>query len=137
MPHLTNTAAQLRCWYSFNNATRANLGGLKHSERIFLGLALLHRYKNKREGTPFDDLFGLVEERDLTRWGDRFDESRSGDAPESAPEDLCKLCVELGLGGDYGSQEHGEVAPMRRDLSGEASTWSATAFMRPRIFAGS
>ena len=31
------------------------------------------------------------------------------------------------MGGDYGSQEHGEVAPMRRDLSGEASTWSATA----------
>ena len=34
------------------------------------------------------------------------------------------------MGGDYGSQEHGEVAPMRRDLSGEASTWSATAFVR-------
>ena len=34
----------------FDNATRANLGGLKHSERDFLGLALLHRYRNKREG---------------------------------------------------------------------------------------
>ena len=34
------------------------------------------------------------------------------------------------MGGDYDSQEHGEVAPMRRDLSGDASTWSATAFVR-------
>ncbi|RBI73552.1 exopolyphosphatase [Roseovarius sp. TE539] len=47
----------------FDNATRANLGGLKHSERVFLGLALLHRYSNKREGTRFDDLFELVDER--------------------------------------------------------------------------
>ncbi|WP_299963026.1 Ppx/GppA family phosphatase [uncultured Roseobacter sp.] len=46
----------------FDNATRANLGGLKHSERIFLGLALLHRYSNKREGTRFEDLYGLIDE---------------------------------------------------------------------------
>jgi len=44
----------------FDNATRANLGGLKHSERVFLGLALLHRYKNNREGSPFANLFTLV-----------------------------------------------------------------------------
>jgi exopolyphosphatase/guanosine-5'-triphosphate,3'-diphosphate pyrophosphatase len=44
----------------FDNATRANLGGLKHSERVFLGLALLHRYKNKREGTRFEELGGLI-----------------------------------------------------------------------------
>jgi exopolyphosphatase/guanosine-5'-triphosphate,3'-diphosphate pyrophosphatase len=48
----------------FDNATRANLGGLKHSERVFLGLALLHRYKNKREGTRFEDLEGLLSEKD-------------------------------------------------------------------------
>ena len=47
----------------FDNATRANLGGLKHSERVFLGLALLHRYKNKREGTRFEDLAGLISEK--------------------------------------------------------------------------
>ncbi|MDU9006297.1 Ppx/GppA family phosphatase [Sedimentitalea todarodis] len=46
----------------FDNATRANLGGLKHSERVFLGLALMHRYRNKREGTRFEDLFGLLDE---------------------------------------------------------------------------
>ncbi len=44
----------------FDNATRANLGGLKHSERVFLGLALLHRYKNNRDGSPFANLFTLV-----------------------------------------------------------------------------
>jgi exopolyphosphatase/guanosine-5'-triphosphate,3'-diphosphate pyrophosphatase len=44
----------------FDNATRANLGGLKHAERIFLGLALLHRYRNKREGTRFEDLYDLI-----------------------------------------------------------------------------
>ena len=47
----------------FDNATRANLGGLKHSERVFLGLALLHRYKNKREGTRFEDLEDLLNEK--------------------------------------------------------------------------
>ncbi len=48
----------------FDNATRANLGGLKHSERVFLGLALLHRYSNKREGTRFAELYDLIDERD-------------------------------------------------------------------------
>ncbi|WP_420558659.1 Ppx/GppA family phosphatase [Roseovarius sp.] len=47
----------------FDNATRANLGGLKHSERVFLGLALLHRYSNKREGSRFEDLADLLDER--------------------------------------------------------------------------
>ena len=44
----------------FDNATRANLGGLKHAERVFLGLALLHRYRNKREGTSFEDLYHFL-----------------------------------------------------------------------------
>ncbi|WP_300032124.1 Ppx/GppA family phosphatase [uncultured Roseobacter sp.] len=47
----------------FDNATRANLGGLKHSERVFLGLALLHRYSNKREGTRFEELYELIDEK--------------------------------------------------------------------------
>jgi exopolyphosphatase/guanosine-5'-triphosphate,3'-diphosphate pyrophosphatase len=45
----------------FDNATRANLGGLKHAERVYLGLALLHRYKNKRDGTRFEPLFDLLD----------------------------------------------------------------------------
>ncbi len=47
----------------FDNATRANLGGLTHEERIWLGLALLHRYKNSREGTQLFKLFDLLDEK--------------------------------------------------------------------------
>ena len=46
----------------FEYATRANLGGLSHDERVFLGLALLHRYRNKRDGTRFEELFSLLPE---------------------------------------------------------------------------
>ncbi len=49
----------------FDNATRANLGGLNHSERVFLGLALLHRYKNSRAGTHYEPLFSLLSEAEL------------------------------------------------------------------------
>lgn len=47
----------------FDNATRANLGGLKHAERIFLGLALLHRYSNKRENSRFEDLHDMIDDK--------------------------------------------------------------------------
>lgn len=49
----------------FDNATRANLGGLDHAGRIFLGLALLHRYKNSRAGSRFEPLFGLLTDDQL------------------------------------------------------------------------
>lgn len=49
----------------FDNATRANLGGLTHPERVFLGVALLHRYKNTRAGSRFEPLFALLSEADL------------------------------------------------------------------------
>lgn len=49
----------------FDNATRANLGGLNHPERIFLGLALLHRYKNSRAGSRFDALLELLSEKEI------------------------------------------------------------------------
>jgi len=44
----------------FDNATRANLGGLSHAERVFLGLALLYRYKNSRAGSRLEPLFTLL-----------------------------------------------------------------------------
>ncbi len=47
----------------FDNATRANLGGLDHAERVYLGLALLHRYKSNRAGTNFNpELLSLLPE---------------------------------------------------------------------------
>lgn len=44
----------------FDNATRANLGGLDHAGRVFLGLALLHRYKNSRTGSRLEPLLQLL-----------------------------------------------------------------------------
>lgn len=49
----------------FNEVTQANLGGMTHQERIFLGVALLHRYKNSRDGSPFQRLFDLLDEKHL------------------------------------------------------------------------
>jgi exopolyphosphatase / guanosine-5'-triphosphate,3'-diphosphate pyrophosphatase len=46
----------------FDNATRANLGGLDHPGRVFLGLALLHRYKNSRAGSRLEPLFRLLDD---------------------------------------------------------------------------
>ncbi len=71
----------------FDNATRANLGGLTHAERIWLGLALLYRYKNKRDGTRFEDLFELIDEKrtkqaEITGKAMRFGSMFSVDAPE-------------------------------------------------------
>ncbi len=47
----------------FDTVTRANLGGLKHSERVFIGLALQHRYRNKREGDRFEPLYALLDDK--------------------------------------------------------------------------
>lgn len=52
---------------AFDNATRANLGGLKHQERVFLGLALLHRYTNRRTGSRFAPLFELLSEAEQSQ----------------------------------------------------------------------
>lgn len=49
----------------FDNATRANLGGLDHPGRVFLGLALLHRYKNSRSGTRMEPLFRLLTDDEI------------------------------------------------------------------------
>ncbi|SPJ24230.1 exopolyphosphatase [Palleronia abyssalis] len=49
----------------FDSATRANLGGLTHEERLFLGLSLLHRYKGSRSGTRFDQMEGVLSDKEL------------------------------------------------------------------------
>ncbi len=51
----------------FDEATRANLGGMTHAERVFLGVALLHRYKNSREASPYHELFALLDEGQIKR----------------------------------------------------------------------
>jgi exopolyphosphatase/guanosine-5'-triphosphate,3'-diphosphate pyrophosphatase len=49
----------------FDNATRANLGGLDHPGRVFLGLSLLHRYKNSRSGSRLEPLFRLLTDEEI------------------------------------------------------------------------
>lgn len=49
----------------FDNATRANLGGLDHPGRVFLGLSLLHRYKNSRAGSRLEPLFRLLTDEQI------------------------------------------------------------------------
>ena len=51
-----------RAEVTFDNATRANLGGLKHYERVFLGLALMNRYTSKTANTRFEPLFAMLDE---------------------------------------------------------------------------
>ncbi|MGR3503268.1 Ppx/GppA family phosphatase [Pseudaestuariivita sp.] len=48
----------------FDNATRANLGGLRHSERIYLGLALMYRYRSKLDDSQFAGLLDLLTPED-------------------------------------------------------------------------
>ena len=54
-----------RAEVTFDNATRANLGGLKHAERVMLGLALMYRYTSKPGGVRFDPLIGMLDEREV------------------------------------------------------------------------
>ncbi|PUB18679.1 Ppx/GppA family phosphatase [Yoonia sediminilitoris] len=51
-----------RAEVTFDNATRANLGGLKHYERVFLGLALMNRYSGKATSGRFEALIGMLNE---------------------------------------------------------------------------
>lgn len=49
----------------FDNVTRANMAALSHPERVFLGVALLHRYKNSRAKSPMAPLFALLDDAQL------------------------------------------------------------------------
>lgn len=105
----------------FDNATRANLGGLTHSERVYLGLALLHRYRNKHQGTPFEALAPLLDEADAAqaevvgkamRFGAMFS------AQDPALMGVLKLypkkgLLELSLPRGDGEALYGEVAAAR------------------------
>ena len=73
----------------FDNATRANLGGLSHQERVFVGLALLHRYKNSRAGSQLEPLFALltpaeIQEAEVLGKAMRFGAMLSAQSPERA-----------------------------------------------------
>ncbi|MFN4129125.1 MAG: Ppx/GppA family phosphatase [Paracoccaceae bacterium] len=104
----------------FDNATRANLGGLDHPGRVFLGLSLLHRYKNNRSGSRLEPLFRLLSEDEMQeaevlgkamRFGAMFaagDPSQAGHLLWKPKKRLLHLqLTELGVG------LYGEVAKAR------------------------
>ncbi|WP_134679367.1 Ppx/GppA family phosphatase [Paracoccus ravus] len=49
----------------FDNVTRSNMAALSHNERIFLGLSLLHRYRNSRANSAMAPLFSLLSEAEI------------------------------------------------------------------------
>ena len=59
------THPDFRAEACFDAATRANLGGLDHPGRVFLGLALVHRYKNNRSGSRLEPLFRLLSDSEI------------------------------------------------------------------------
>jgi exopolyphosphatase/guanosine-5'-triphosphate,3'-diphosphate pyrophosphatase len=101
----------------FDEATRANLGGMNHEERIFLGVSLLHRYKNSRDGSPFQPLFDLLDEDDI-RWAEILGKAMRFGAMLTASknEDMGKLKF-------YPKRKRLELhlAPGTRDLFGEVA----------------
>ena len=111
----------------FDNATRANLGGLSHQERVFLGLALLHRYKNSRSGSRLEPLFALlspaeVQGAEILGKAMRFGAMLSAQAPERTGSLIYdaaarRLTFRLSKGG---AALFGEVAAARFQSLAEA-----------------
>ncbi len=75
----------------FDTTTRANLGGLDHQGRVYLGIALMHRYKTNGMRPRIKEIAGLMSDKDLAeakmlgralRFGAMF----SMDGPENAGE---------------------------------------------------
>jgi len=120
---------------AFDNATRANLGGLKHRERVFLGLSLLHRYSNKREGSRFEKIFQLLTVEELQQAEVLGKAMRLGAmlwlGVDEAPGELRwqpkKRDLELVLS-DHARPLFGEVAQNR--LNALASSLRATVSVR-------
>jgi len=116
----------------FDNVTRANMAALSHPERVFLGVALLHRYKSSRANSPMAPLFAMLTQAQLNeaevlgkamRFGAMFwvrDPSRAGRL-EFEPE---RKIVRLSLTGK-GQALMGEVALAR--FQSLASAMGATA----------
>ena len=104
----------------FDNATRANLGGLDHPGRVFLGMALLHRYKNSRAGSRLEPLFRLLTDDQMAeaeilgkamRFGAMFaagDPSKAGTLRWSPRKRLLELTLTVD-----GRDLFGEVARAR------------------------
>lgn len=75
----------------FDTATRANLGALDHQGRVYLGLALMNRYKNNGTNSRLTPVLSLLSEEDIRQAimlgrAMRFGSMFSLDGPDSAGE---------------------------------------------------
>ncbi|MGL4281688.1 MAG: exopolyphosphatase, partial [Albidovulum sp.] len=116
----------------FDNATRANLGGLSHAERVFLGLALLHRYKNSREGSRMEPLFALltdhqISEAEVLGKAMRFGAMFSIKSPEDAgsldwrpKKKILQLTLKPGAEALFGEVAQARFASLAQSLGAEA-----------------
>lgn len=117
----------------FDNTTRANLGGLKHSERVYLGIALLHRYTNKRDGSRFEPLFGLLEPKEqrsaevlgkAMRLGAMLwikADEQPGTLKYSAKSNTLELVLNKAAGPLFGEVAHARFQSLASSLGAEAT----------------
>jgi exopolyphosphatase/guanosine-5'-triphosphate,3'-diphosphate pyrophosphatase len=56
-----------RAEVSFDYATRSNIAGLDHQERVFLAVALIYRYQNKPNMDKLDELNSLLSDGDQAK----------------------------------------------------------------------
>jgi len=54
-----------RAQICFENATRGNLGGIDHPDRIFIALSLYYRYKNFNSSDPYSTFLTLLNRQDI------------------------------------------------------------------------
>ena len=104
----------------FDNVTRANLAALSHPERVFLGLALLHRYKNSRAGSVMEPLLTLLTDDQIDRVIEQFE--RFCTVSESVKAGVpVRVTVEDGAGEVEGAAGGVvDVEPPRREQAGVA-----------------
>ncbi|WBU63113.1 Ppx/GppA family phosphatase [Paracoccus aerodenitrificans] len=104
----------------FDNVTRANMAALSHPERVFLGVALVHRYKNSRSGAAMAPMFAMLSDEELNdaevlgkamRFGAMFavkDPAEAGELKLSKKKDRLELSLTK-----TGRALFGEVAEAR------------------------
>ena len=112
----------------FDNATRANLGGLDHPGRVFLGLALLHRYKNSRSGSRLEALFRLLSDEEMQeaevlgkamRFGAMFaagDPAQAGELNWKPKKKILELTLTAMGAGLYGEVARARFAALAQAL---------------------
>jgi exopolyphosphatase / guanosine-5'-triphosphate,3'-diphosphate pyrophosphatase len=123
----------------FDNATRANLGGLSHPERVFLGLSLLHRYKNSRAGTRLEPLFALLTDDQILmaevlgkamRFGAMFSIQSPGDAGElrwNAETRVLDLILNPATDALFGEVARARFLSLAQSLKAETNITTAEA----------